>query len=51
MRYLGIITHDRPRFKDYCDFMLKKIGKKIDFLNRIGNSITASINVSHIRQS
>jgi len=39
MKYLDIIIDDRLRFKDYCDFMLKKIGKKIGFLDRIGNSI------------
>jgi len=35
MKYLGIIDCD------YYDFMLKKMSKKIGFLNRIGNSITA----------
>lgn len=28
------------RFEDHCDYMLKKIGKKISFLNRIGNTIS-----------
>jgi len=43
MNYLGIIVDDRLQFKDHCDFMIKKIGKKIGFLNRIiiCNSITA----------
>jgi len=40
MKYLGIIIDDRLRFADHCDYVLKKIGKKISFLNRIGNSIT-----------
>jgi len=40
MKYLGIIIDDRLRFKDHCDYILKKIGKKISFLNRIGKSIT-----------
>jgi len=41
VKYLGIIIDDGLRFKDYCDFMLKKIGKKISSLNSIDNSITA----------
>ena len=41
MKYLGIIIDDRLRFKDHCDYMLKKIGKKTSFLNRIGSSISA----------
>jgi len=41
MKYLGIIIDDRLRFKDHCDYMLKKIGKKVSFLNRIGNYISA----------
>ncbi|KAM0724671.1 hypothetical protein ACS0PU_009055 [Formica fusca] len=41
MKYLGIIIDDRLRFKDHCDYMLKKIGKKTSFLNRIGNYISA----------
>jgi len=40
MKYLGIIIDDRPRFKDRYDYMLKKIGKKISFFNRIGKSIS-----------
>jgi len=39
MKYLGIII-DRLRFTDHCDYVLKKIGKKISFLNRIDKSIT-----------
>jgi len=40
MKYLGIIIDDRLRFKDHYDYILKKIGKKISFLNRIDKSIT-----------
>lgn len=41
MKYLGVIIDDRLRFSAHCDYMLKKIGKKISFLNRIGNYISA----------
>jgi len=41
MKYLAIIIDDDSRFKDHCDFVLKKIDKKIGFLNRTGNYITA----------
>lgn len=41
IKYLGIIIDDKLRFKDHCDYMLKKIGKKTGFLNRIGNYISA----------
>jgi len=41
MKYLGVIIDDKLRFSDHCDYMLKKIGKKISFLNRIGNYISA----------
>jgi len=36
-----IYNKDKLRFKDHCDYMLKKIGKKTSFLNRIGNYILA----------
>jgi len=29
MKYLGIITDDRLRLKDHCDYVLNKIGKKV----------------------
>lgn len=32
IKYLGIIIDDRLGFKDHCDYMLKKIGKKTGFL-------------------
>ena len=41
IKYLGVIIDDRLRFTEHCDYMLKKIGKKISFLNRVGNYITA----------
>lgn len=41
IKYLGIIIDEKLRFKDHCDYMLKKIGKKTGFLNRIGNYISA----------
>jgi len=40
MKYLGIIIDDRLRFQDHCNYMLKKIGKKTNFLNRVGNYIS-----------
>lgn len=36
IKYLGIIIDNKLRFEEHCDYMLKKIGKKISFLNRIG---------------
>lgn len=41
IKHLGVIIDDRLQFKDHCDYMLKKIGKKTSFLNRIGNFISA----------
>lgn len=41
MKYLGVIIDDGLRFSAHCDYMLKKIDKKISFLNRIGNYISA----------
>lgn len=40
MKYLGVMIDDRLRFNDHCDYILKKIGKKISFLNRVGNYIS-----------
>jgi len=40
MKYLGIIIDDRLQFKDHCDFVIRKIAKRIGFRNRIGNSLT-----------
>lgn len=41
IKYLGIIIDDKLRFKDHCEYMLKKIGKKTSFLNRMGNYVSA----------
>jgi len=43
MKYLGIIIDDRLLFQDHCNYMLKKIGKKTSFLNRISNYISVYI--------
>lgn len=40
MKYLGIMIDDKLRFKDHCEYMLKKIGKKTSFLNRIGQYVS-----------
>jgi len=39
MKYLGVIIDDKLRFHDHCDYIVKKVGKKVSFLNRIGNSL------------
>jgi len=31
IKYLSVIIDDKLQFKDHCDYMLKKIGKKINF--------------------
>lgn len=41
MKYLGVMIDDKIRFKDHCEYILKKIGKKTSFLNRIGQYISA----------
>jgi len=43
INYLGIIVDDTSRLGDHCDYMLKKMGKKISFLNGIGNSVSVYI--------
>jgi len=40
IKYLGVIIDDKLQFKDHCDYMLKKIGKKTSFLNRIGSFVS-----------
>lgn len=40
IKYLGVIIDGKLRFEDHCDYMIKKIGKKISFLNRIGGDIS-----------
>ncbi|XP_011873718.1 PREDICTED: RNA-directed DNA polymerase from mobile element jockey-like [Vollenhovia emeryi] len=41
MKYLGVILDEHLTFKEHCDYILKKVGKKTSFLNRIGNHISA----------
>jgi len=43
MKYLSIIIDYKLRFKDHCNYMFKKIGKKTSFLNRISNFISTYI--------
>lgn len=40
IKYLGVVIDSGLRFEGHCDYVLKKIGKKVSFLNRIGNDIT-----------
>lgn len=40
MKYLGVIIDSKLRFEEYCNHMLKKLGKKINFLNRVGSEIS-----------
>src|SRR5436190_4025821 len=40
IKYLGVAIDSKLWFEEHCDYMLKKIGKKISFLNRIGNDIS-----------
>jgi len=37
IKYLGVVIDDTLRFADHCNYILKKVGKKISFLNRIGD--------------
>jgi len=39
-KYRGVIIDNKLRVEKHCDYMLKKIGKKISFLNRIGKDIS-----------
>lgn len=39
-KHLGVMIDSKLRWDNHCDYMLKKIGKKISFLNRIGNDIS-----------
>lgn len=41
MKYLRIIIDEKLRFTDHCEYMLKKIGKKTSFLNRMGHYVSA----------
>lgn len=40
IKYLGVMIDSRLTFAEHCDYMLKKIGKKTSFLNRIGQYLT-----------
>lgn len=40
IKYLGVIIDSKLRLEEHCDYMLKKIGKKTSFLNRLGNSLS-----------
>jgi len=48
MKYLGIIIDDKLQFEDYYDYLLKKIGKKINFLNRIDNFVSKLLDVYYL---
>lgn len=39
MKYLGVIIDSKLNFKDYIEYIVKKTGKKINMLNRIGQYI------------
>lgn len=41
IKYLGIMIDSRLTFVEHCDYILKKIGKKTSFLNRIGCYLTS----------
>ncbi|XP_011693469.1 PREDICTED: uncharacterized protein LOC105453325 [Wasmannia auropunctata] len=38
-KFFGIIIDDKLQFKNHCNYILKKIGKKTSFLNRIGSFV------------
>lgn len=40
MKYLEVIIDDKLRFNEHCNYILKKIGKKVSFFNRIGSYIS-----------
>lgn len=40
IKYLEIMIDTKLTFAEHCDYMLKKIGKKTSFLNRIGQYLT-----------
>ena len=39
MKYLGVIIDDRLSFKDHCEYITKKMSKKVNFLRRIRNRL------------
>lgn len=40
IKYLGVMIDSKLSFINHCDYMIKKIGKKTSFLNRIGSCVT-----------
>jgi len=41
MKYLDTIIDDKLQFKGHCDYMLKKLEKKTNFLNGTDNFVFA----------
>ena len=39
IKYLGVVIDDRLSFKEHCDYVLKKMSKKVNFLRRIRNRL------------
>lgn len=40
-KYLGVILDNKLTFKNHCDYIIKKVGKKISVLRRIGHFLSA----------
>lgn len=41
MKYLGVMIDSKLRLDEHCEYMIKKIGKKTSFLNRVGSSLSS----------
>lgn len=41
IKYLGVMIDSRLRVEEHCNYMIKKIGKKTSFLNRLGNYVSS----------
>ena len=39
IKYLGVMIDDRLTFKDHCEYIAKKMSKKVNFLRRIRNRL------------
>ena len=39
IKYLGVVIDDRLTFKDHCDYVVKKMSKKVNYLRRIRNRL------------
>lgn len=39
MKYLGVVIDDQLTFKEHCEYLEKKIAKKVGFLSRIRNRV------------